>query len=234
MNFKHACFISYRNGDREDNGLNARRNDIRDTINAFALDLRDELKFALNTRISPDDCLVFLDQDTKCIKEGDPLMKKLAAGVCQSVCMVVVFTGHYLDKEKLICAAELEGMIRRLKSRCAHLGIDPSNAVDNIFTAVFREAYRVPDILNENLRFDFTGYADSSVPLRDNPEFKERIRIMAEQIADFWEEIRENEDDSLNIDCKGFKLLDPKKNQNELLDFVNKHRKPFIRQSARS
>lgn len=235
MNAKHACFISYRNGDRNDKGMDARRKDIQDTLNAFACDLRDELKRELVNHLNLQDCMIFFDQDENCLSKGDPLMSTFSSGVCNSVCMIVVFTRHYLDKEKLTCAAELEGMMRRLEQRCEKMGLNANIASNWIFTAVFREPERVPDILNKNLRFDFTAYENSSLPLRDNPEFRKQIKVMAKKIADFWEELYDQVvSNTDNLASAGFQLLDPTKHRTELQSFVAQHRKPFDQQAARS
>jgi hypothetical protein len=235
MNFKHACFISYRNGDRNDKGLDPRRQDIKDTLNAFARDLRDELKRELITQQGYSECLVFLDQDPDCFSGGDPLLSTLSTRICNSVCMIVVFTRHYLDKDKLTCAAELEGMLRRLDQRCYHFdGENVKNASNWIFTAVFREPDRVPDILKKNITFDFTAYDNSSTPLRDNPKFCEQIRVMAKKIADYWEELDYLDDPDLNLDHRNFSLLDPEADRVELLAFVKQHRKPFNQSSSQS
>jgi len=225
MNFKHACFISYRNGDRKDKDMDPRRQDIRDTINAFAQDLRDELKRELLTYMSHREALVFLDQDKDCLKEGDPLMPTISKAVCKSVCMIVIFTRHYLDEEFLTCAAELEGMLRRLEHRCQKIGVSPEISTDWIATAIFREPDRVPAILKKNLYYDFTGYENSSTPLRDNPNYCNHIKTLAKEVADFWEKMAAH-DPPINFcdDCDTFALLDPSENEDELRDFVKKHR----------
>jgi len=234
MSFKHACFISYRNGDRNDTGLDARRQDIADTMNAFARDLRDELKRALITSINLLPCLVFLDQDVECLSKGDPLMATLSASICESVCMVVVFTGHYLDEEKLICAAELEGMLRRLKERCQKLEVSENRASEWVFTAVFREPEQVPQILNENLRFDFTAYDSSSKPLRDHPGYLDNIRGLALKIKDAWNEMKHHDALNFTDDCPNFNILDPDQNEQDLLQFVKTNKKPYSPKFVRS
>jgi hypothetical protein len=228
MSFKHACFISYRNGDRNDKNLDTRSQDIQDTLNAFAKDLRDELKRELLTHTNNRKCLIFLDQDKPdCWKEGDPLMQTFSNAVCKSVCMIVVFTRHYLDKDHLTCAAELEGMLRRLDARCEKIGIKTENSTNWIATAVFREPDRVPDILKKNLFFDFTGYENSSTPLRDNKEYQKNIKTLAKSIADFWEELDQNHSTiDFCDDCATFALLDPQTEAQKLLDFVKTHKIP--------
>jgi TIR domain len=236
MSFKHACFISYRNGDRDDFNLDSRRGDIQDTVNAFAKDLRDELKRELITRTNPKKCLIFLDQDKPdCWKEGDPLMQTFSNAVCKSVCMIVVFTPNYLDKDHLTCAAELEGMLRRLDARCEKISIKTENSTNWIATVVLREPERVPEILKKNLYFDFTGYDNSSTILRDNEKYRKNIQTLAKSIADFWEVLDENYS-NLNFcdDCATFALLDPQTEAQKLLDFVKTHKVPVKSSISRS
>jgi TIR domain len=228
MSFQHACFISYRNGDREDKGKDPRRQDIEDTINAFARDLRDELQRELLTQVNPRKCLVFLDQDSDCLKPGDHLMSTLGQAVCKSVCMIVIFTRHYLDHKHLVCAAELEGMLRRLNHRCETLGLPAEQSNTWIATAVFRESERVPHILKEHLYYDFTGYVNSSQPLRDNPTYRKYIKNLAKKIADFWESLDEHESAvDFCADCGTFALLDTGTHRDELVNFVKTHKIPL-------
>jgi hypothetical protein len=228
MSFQHLCFISYRNGDRDDReGTDPRRRDIQDTLNAFANDLRNELKRELLTHVNPRKCLIFLDQDSECLTEGDHLLNTFGQAICKSVCMIVIFTRHYLDQKHLTCAAELEGMIRRLNDRCQKAGL-PANQYNTwIATAVFREEERVPAILKEHLWYDFTGYANSSQPLRDNPTYQGYIKNLAKKIADFYEALDDSDSNAdFCADCDTFALLNPETDRDALLSFVKKHKIP--------
>jgi hypothetical protein len=225
MSFEHACFISYRNGDRKDAGQDLRRQDISDTLNAFARDLRDELKRELLTHTNPKKCLIFLDQDAECLPPNAQLMPTFSQAVCKSVCMVVIFTRHYLDKDHLTCATELEGMLRRLKNRCSEMKIHEENATKWIATAVFREPDRVPAILTNNVFGDFSDYQNSSTPLRDNENYRKYIKGLAKNIADLWEDIKDNHGQTdFFKGCDTFALLDLDKQKPAIHAFVDEHR----------
>ncbi len=228
MQFEHACFISYRNGDRSDRGRDARRQDIEDTINAFARDLKNELHRELQRAgVNYDKSIVFLDQD---LEEGTTLLSTFASAVCKSVCMVVVFTPHYLNKDKLYCASELEGMFRRLQERCVKLGFDETHKHEWVFTVVLNEPDRVPDILLDNIRFDFTTYSHSSIPLRDHEGLHSKVQTLARKIAYHWECL-DQENTLLTEDCENFALRNPDDDQDKILlqEYVSNHVKPIKR-----
>lgn len=140
--------------------------------------------------------------------------------------MIVIFTRHYLNEDKLICAAELEGMLRRLDAR--YKIIDPPDKT-HIITVVLRSPEKVPDLLTDALWYDFSGYENSSTPIRSNPEYVKYIRRIAQDIADWWDEIQAEKTD-FSADHSTFALLDPDQEPDkaELVAFIKKHKKEYI------
>ena len=103
MPFQYSCFISYRHIPGE---LSKR--------------FIEELKKALESYVSPwvNGLGVYVDYDR--IKGGDYFNKALERAICESVCMILVYTPDYFDKEHTYCAREYESMKKLEKERIKH------------------------------------------------------------------------------------------------------------------
>jgi hypothetical protein len=100
--FKYACFVSYCHGQYE-------------LMTAFI----DQLKAALDAYLDP-----LLDEqvyiDTQRLKPGYRYDEALAEAICQSVCMVVVYSPKYERHE--YCVREYEAMVKLEAARKTMLG----------------------------------------------------------------------------------------------------------------
>ncbi len=99
--FKYACFISYSHGEE-----------------ALVKNFIDQFKAALKAYLEPwMDEEVFVDVDR--LKAGFKYNEALAEAICQSVCMIVVYSPVY--ERRPYCGREYEAMERLEKQRLAHL-----------------------------------------------------------------------------------------------------------------
>lgn len=209
--FQHSCFISYRNGSR---------NDLLDT---FATQIHEALHSELESQL--DEMTVFLDREV--LEGGQVLHIKVGGALCRSICMVIIFTRNYLSEKKLFCAAELYAMLQCEESRFEKIKQDNfENGL--IITIALRNSDKIPDILRERLFYDFSKYTLSEAPIKANPNYNSQIQKIANYIAERYDEMKKNEAE-LCEPCKDFTLPDifSKLGKSLMADFVNKHRKNY-------
>src|SRR5689334_16819835 len=97
MPFKYSCFISYRNG----------RNDL---MRQFINDLEQALKAYIEPWLVEE---VYIDRDR--LLPGYEYNEALAHAICQSVCMIVVYSPTYQDSS--YCLREYAAMERLEEKR---------------------------------------------------------------------------------------------------------------------
>src|SRR5713101_965974 len=124
MAFKYACFISYCHGQY-------------DLVKGFM----DQLKAALKSELEPLlDEQVYIDEER--LKPGYSYNEELAKAICQSVCMIVVYSPKYERHE--YCVREFEGMEQLEKQRRHLLGAAGDDARGFIIPIVLRGDDDVP------------------------------------------------------------------------------------------
>ena len=92
MSFKHSCFISYRHGHGE---LTER------ILTDLSTALSNELGLLRNEG-------VFVDRER--LQGGMFYNEALARALCESACMVMIFTPTYFDTAHTFCAREYKAM----------------------------------------------------------------------------------------------------------------------------
>ena len=186
LGFKYACFISYRNGDRQ-----------RENSYIFRLtrqlkeDLKDELEFLLEPGMRD----VFLDTDH--LRGGDLLNNKIFEALCQSVCMICLWTPIYFSKSHPYCAKEYRTMEIIEQKRLQLLGISNSTS-GLIIPLTLRFSRRFPSSINRlYINFDRYLLQGKEGLKREDPYF-EKIREIARYIAERYWELRELSQEQLN------------------------------------
>jgi TIR domain len=94
MSFSNACFISYRHL----HAPNAEK-----IVKAFHEALEGSVAWWLPKRP------VYLDE--RRLRGGDFLDPELAANLCSSACMVLLFSPYYFDMQSMYCAREYKAML---------------------------------------------------------------------------------------------------------------------------
>ncbi len=219
--FKHGCFISYRNGNKDDK---------LDLLNSFAEQICDALETELRTQL--DNKPVFLDK--RSLQGGYILNPTIAGSICRSVCMVVIFTRNYLSEDKLFCASELYAMLECEKARHETIGIaNPDKSF--IITIVLRNPDHVPKILEKRLFYDFSPFTLAEEQIRLNPNYAATIAKIASYIADCFEEM-EGHERKICQGCEQFSMpdVDEVDGKKIILDFIGKHKKKFDAQLIQS
>jgi len=188
MPFKYSCFISYRHGQRE---LAER------IINDLHKALSNELEMLLNEE-------VFVDRER--LKGGTFYNEELASALCESACMIVVFTPTYFDKKFSYCAREYKAMEKLESERLKSLGKSVDKKYGLIIPIVFRGADSIPSEIKERRQYySFEAFQLSDVEMSRHPNYAGKIKEIAKYIYDRYKAMV-----ALNSDvcecCTEFKL----------------------------
>ena len=171
MPFNYACFISYRHGQ----GDLAKRI-VNDLYEAIWNEM--ETWFGGNAKD-----MVFLDEGG--LEAGEFFNESLAQALCESVCMIVVFTPAYFDALQTYCAREYKAMERLEQERLRLLGSAADRRRGLIIPIIFRGEERFPQEIKERRQFhNFDSFLLSDVEMKKNPKYDRTIKAIAAYIAD--------------------------------------------------
>lgn len=189
MSFRYSCFISYRHGQRA--LLERIINDLDEALSA-------ELELLLEQEI-------FLDR--KRLEGGDFYNERLASALCESVCMIVVFTPTYFSRTHTYCSREYKAMEKLEEERMEAIGIASDRRRHGlIIPIVFRGATELPEELKKKrLFYDFTEFMLCDTEIGKNPKYAGEICKIAAYIAARYREFSYCADDFLGR-CDEFKL----------------------------
>jgi hypothetical protein len=172
MPFKYCCFISYRAGrGKFAEGI------IQDLYEA----LSDEMELMLEEDVSS----VYLDK--KRLKGGDFFDQELANSLCQSVCMIAVFTPTYFSKSQPYCAQEYKAMESLEEQRLKLLPSGKSKGL--IIPVVIRGEDRLPlTIKKKRTYYDFSAFQQGNRRLTRPRGYFEGIKAIADYVSQrYWE-----------------------------------------------
>lgn len=165
MPFKHSCFISYRHAQK-------------DMVKAFVTDLHEALA---NEVVPLTDLDVFVDWER--LTGGDFFNPALARAVCESVCLIVVFTPTYFSNAHSYCAREYKGMEMLESQRLDSLG-DPTDKEHGlIIPIVLRSENSLPQEVKDRRQYhDFTKFSLGERRLTKSREYAPIVRDIAQYI----------------------------------------------------
>ncbi|MEQ1746273.1 MAG: toll/interleukin-1 receptor domain-containing protein [Saprospiraceae bacterium] len=203
MYFKYSCFLSYRHGDKT----------MATFANQIVEALADELAMLLGDYKS-----LPIFKDDRSMEVGDKIDPAIAQALCQSVCMLVIYTPNYLSEEKLYCASELEGMLRAEQQRLAKItGANPKTGL--LITVILRgDRESLPQILQDRENEDFSAFALYSSEIRRNRKFAPQVQQIAKKIQSYCAMFDKKED--WCSACQDFTLLDIKTQHDQLNKFL--------------
>jgi len=181
MPIRNACFISYRHGQHE-------------LMGRFVEQLYEALASELE---AVTDLRIYLDKSR--LQGGDLYNPALARSLCESACMIMIFTQTYFSQEHRYCAREFAAMCELERKRMtagAEHGL--------IIPVVLRRFEALPrSISSKRQVYRFEKYTVSGRRLILNRHFDADIQKMARYIADRVQELRADA-----IDCTDFRLPD--------------------------
>jgi hypothetical protein len=160
--FKYACFVSYCHGQY-------------DLVKSFI----DQLKAALKSELEPLlDEELFIDEER--LKPGFLYNDELAKAICQSVCMVVVYSPRYERHE--YCVREYEAMAKLEETRLTMLRPE-ARGRGLIIPVILRGGDDIPPRIKQGRHYaDFSRFTLATPRLASNPDYVEEIRKIAQVI----------------------------------------------------
>jgi hypothetical protein len=169
MPFKYSCFISYRHGQRR-------------LAERIINDLSDALASELELWLDEE---VYVDRER--LKGGEFYNEALATALCESVCMIMIFTPTYFDKNNIFCAREYKAMERLEERRLQAVGRAADKKRGLIIPIVFRgEDYLPKEIKERRQYYKFDDFLMSDVEISRHPDYAPKIREIAEIIREHY------------------------------------------------
>lgn len=162
MAFKYACFISYCHGQE-------------DLIRGFI----DQLKSGLKSELEPllDEGL-FIDEER--LKPGYQYDEALARAICESVCMIVVWSPRYVRHE--YCVREYEAM-KRLEERRRRILGPTAHGRGFIIPVILRADDDILARVKQHKHYaDFSRFTLATPDIRRNPDYAGEIRKIADVV----------------------------------------------------
>jgi hypothetical protein len=191
MTFKYSCFISYANNE---GCLTSKL--IDDLYQA----LSDELGVLLR------DEKIFVDKER--LRGGDYINESLASIICESVCMIMVYTPTYFHRDHLYCAKEFKAMQLIEKRRLKLLENKANVTYGLIIPIILRGETVCPKgIIGNRIYYNFENYLHGSGRtniLRTNKIYALCIKNIAQVIYERYDLFSGLWDPK--IKCKNFKL----------------------------
>ena len=165
MPFQYSCFISYRHGQKE-------------LMERFINDLCD----ALSNEVVPlTDLEIYVDK--KRLTGGVFFNSALSQALCESVCLIMVYTPTYLSEEHTYCAREYKAMEKLEKERINMLSDSEQKQYGLIIPIVLRGEKTLPVEIKANRQYyDFTKFKLRDTELKKNPNYDSKIQEIADYI----------------------------------------------------
>ena len=159
----HPCFISFRHFDSELSERFVRQ--FEQCLSAELEPLTGKKPFIDFLRMQP----------------GYSLNASVAAAVCQSTCMIVIWSPQYFSEDHLWCTREFTAMLALENAR---LQLLPPNERNKklIIPVIFRGSKHYPFNLSDTLYLNFEKFSHSKKQMSRNERFSEEIRKLAEYI----------------------------------------------------
>lgn len=156
----------------------------------------DELAFYLKAP-------VFLDEER--MGPGYLFNEGIATALCQSLCMILVFTPSYFDLEKTYCAREYKAMVNLEENRFAAITDTDLKRKGLIFPVVIRGYEDLPpEIKDKRLAMNFENITLGEPEIRRHPAYAAKIRDIAKHIAALYTAFANLPGDS--ADCNNYSL----------------------------
>ncbi len=192
MPIKYSCFISYRRRSAE-------------LAQDFHLSLDRELRHWTSLPIFRD--------DTE-IKGGDFLENKISLALCESACMVMIYTPTYFDMFRTYCAREFKAMEVLEAKRNKMLGARRNEKHGLIIPVVYRGWDYFPKQISDRLSYKFDFNVCGKSYLNRN-EYQVSIKEIAQYIYSRCNELNALSKDPCE-ECSKFEMP----SENEVLPWI--------------
>lgn len=164
MATRYSCFISYR----------AIRQPLAERF------LRDFYE-GLSSELAPLlDAEPFIDWER--LQAGDQFSEHVARAICQSACMIVVYTPNYFSAVHTLTTREYVAMELLEERRSAELPGKKNAGL--IIPVILRRAHNLPPRLSERPLYDFSSFLLSERSMTRNRAYRQLLRSIAERVAE--------------------------------------------------
>jgi len=137
---KHVCFLSF--------PIDSNSRLIEKAVEEIKTDLEEELKAQLTKANLDNERHIVLAASTRTAKD-----------LCESACMVMIYTLRYFDQDDPLCAQEYQAMLLLEQTRLKELNIVQTKTTSFIIPIVIRGMKQLPQKINSSRQvFDFSKY----------------------------------------------------------------------------
>lgn len=170
MTIRHGCFFSYAHGKHAH-------------MKKFKDDLVEAMKCYLEPHFDSEDEL-FVDSEQ--LGGGDDLDGKIARALCESVCMIVIYTpkyeAHPYTRREFAAMQLIEAERRQWYDLPSHLIIP---------VIMTRHPLNLPpQISGPGMYVDFSSYTLASGDLKNNPDYLPEIARIVDRIAAHYHHLK--------------------------------------------
>jgi hypothetical protein len=162
MAIRYGCFFSYAHGRHE-------------LMQRFKTTLADALRCYLEPYFDNEDEL-FVDVEQ--LGGGDDLDRKIARAMCESVCMVLIYTPKY---EAHAYTRREYAAMRQLEAERSKWYTLPSRLIIPVIMTQHPDG--LPPQITDSFYVDFSRYTMATADLKSNPDFLPDIDRMVKRIV---------------------------------------------------
>src|SRR6185295_10576776 len=171
MPLQHACFISYRHPQIENEAMRAQAEKIVTTF-------KDSLDYQLQWYTNMRSWL-----DVRSLKGGQKFDAVLAENFCKSVCMISLYWPTYFDPTHTYCAREYRGMELLEQKRKQLLPVN-EHKDGLIIPVIIKGADYFPQYVKDTTQYhDFSGLKPWDPPLYRHRKYADKFDELARYIA---------------------------------------------------
>lgn len=171
----------------------------------FIIDFFEELSDDLDRRIDPS-LEIYLNWSRLGENSSEPDIKSIATALCESVCMVLVFTPTYFSKTHPYCAREYKAMEQLERKRMELLkkfGVDQPQEL--IIPIIFRGLDSIPEVIKKRKFYNFEDFLLDGSKISDYPNYKQYLQDIADHISKSYSQFKSIPQDLYN-NCEDFNL----------------------------
>lgn len=191
-NLKYSCFLSRRFYDED--------NDAKEIMDTLVAKLKTEIGFYGGK------CFMDLGREVN-PNDAEMINTQIGRALCESACMVLIFTPDYFRSDGLTCAKEYFGMKKLIKQRqnCMKEAGETVNSLTVI--AIIVRGLLPDEIKQQSIVYEFENYEGLDTIDNERSHYFKKIKEIAKVVDDTRTHLSDHMPALCNI-CETFKLPD--------------------------